>query len=176
MRPDCRPLYAGQPLATEVYAYMDSLGYVPNRASDSCSRCECEVSFYRNATLTLTRQTSRAAHAVVSRNTATRWLKRASSGSCPATPMGVKGDCSAGMSGSLPLPLAPALGRGFIPTREKETTVRLEDVRRCLDECERCERCRYISVSSRWRDCSWYWHCDLSVLTTKVGGFHSGRV
>ena len=34
----------------------------------------------------------------------------------------------------------------------------------CLQKCDSCHRCRYISVSASLHDCSWYHDCDLAHL------------
>ena len=44
----------------------------------------------------------------------------------------------------------------------------------CLQQCSQCARCRYISVSHAWRDCSWYHSCD--ALKTDVKGFRTFRL
>lgn len=68
-------------------------------------------------------------------------LPGAKPGHCGVTEAGVGGDCNAGRWGSW------ALGRRF-------------NVSACLQRCARdCSRCRFVSVSLRTRDCSWYWDC-----------------
>ena len=42
--------------------------------------------------------------------------------------------------------------------------------RACTTRCERCARCRYVSFSLRWRDCSWFSDCTLGRLQHSVGG------
>ena len=44
----------------------------------------------------------------------------------------------------------------------------------CLAQCARCERCRFVSVSAHYRDCSWFAACDLSQASVDVAGFVSG--
>ena len=46
----------------------------------------------------------------------------------------------------------------------------------CRKSCLACSRCQYISVSLRWRDCSWYRSCELSRLQTATDGFRSEAV
>ena len=43
----------------------------------------------------------------------------------------------------------------------------------CLSLCATLPCCKYVSVSVRWRDCSWFRHCDLNVLLHEVAGFQS---
>ena len=44
----------------------------------------------------------------------------------------------------------------------------------CQRRCQDCARCRWISVSLQWADCSWYAGCDAP--RTEVAGFYSGEV
>ena len=45
----------------------------------------------------------------------------------------------------------------------------------CLAQCAGCARCRFISVSARWSDCSWFERCSLDGLHRDVLSFRSGR-
>lgn len=38
----------------------------------------------------------------------------------------------------------------------------------CSDICSRCARCRFFSFTRRWRDCSWFAHCDWDALRAEV--------
>ena len=40
----------------------------------------------------------------------------------------------------------------------------------CLERCNACGRCRWISVSPRFADCSWYFTCSPAALLTTAGG------
>lgn len=55
------------------------------------------------------------------------------------------------------VPLGPHLG---IHTRE-------DCVRFCF---QKCKRCRYVSFSSEFGDCSWFHRCDMSALFTTLNG------
>ena len=46
----------------------------------------------------------------------------------------------------------------------------------CIQRCLRCERCRYVSFSLRYRDCSWYASCDLGRLRSRPPGFRTIQV
>ena len=90
------------------------------------------------------------------------WRSRAARGSCGATRKGDAGDCQRGTRGSF----------GW-PSRSS----RLADgVGACLHLCSQCSQCRYISVSARFSDCSWYSSCQLSQLraTSNTKTFLSG--
>ena len=90
------------------------------------------------------------------------WRSRASRGSCGVTREGDAGDCKRGTRGSFGWP-----GRSS----------RLVDaVGACLHVCSQCSQCRYISVSARFSDCSWYSSCRLSQLrsTADTKTFLSG--
>ena len=45
-------------------------------------------------------------------------------------------------------------------------------VHECLDHCKRCSRCRFISVSLEFRDCSWFETCPET--HTDISSFRSG--
>ena len=45
----------------------------------------------------------------------------------------------------------------------------------CLAQCAGCARCRFVSVSARWSDCSWFERCSLDGLHRDVLSFRSGR-
>ena len=41
----------------------------------------------------------------------------------------------------------------------------------CVDLCfSRCKRCRYVSFSKEFMDCSWYERCDITLLRKTVHG------
>ena len=76
------------------------------------------------------------------------WLSRAVPGYC-ATTEG-ESDCSTGQRGTLPLPNDEFLS-GWDGAAEA-----------CLLACGECARCTHISVSLKYRDCSWFHDCDLA--------------
>ena len=78
---------------------------------------------------------------------ATRWIDAAYDGYCARTKAGVS-DCTAGTSGSWSLAKQRPL---HWP----------KAVRLCLDLCDGCERCRFVTVSVKYADCSWYQSCNL---------------
>ena len=41
----------------------------------------------------------------------------------------------------------------------------------CQKRCEACGRCRYMSFSVVWKDCTWHRMCDLGALRRDVRGF-----
>ena len=47
-------------------------------------------------------------------------------------------------------------------------------VQACLKRCSGCPRCRYITVNTDARDCSWYSECNMSSLHQGPVGFRSG--
>ena len=50
-------------------------------------------------------------------------------------------------------------------------------VHECLDRCKSCKRCRFISVSLFWADCSYYARCRLKQLSQdEARSFRSARV
>ena len=46
----------------------------------------------------------------------------------------------------------------------------------CVRRCTACDRCRYVSFSTQWKDCSWFFACDLTTLRHDVFGFRSAAV
>ena len=89
------------------------------------------------------------------------WLETASRGQCGETVDDDVGDCTSGFKGNLGLPMRKAAMWEMA-------------VRECMDRCSACARCNYISVSTKWHDCSWYF--GPCCLSQKVPGFRSGRV
>ena len=90
------------------------------------------------------------------------WRSRAARGSCGVTQEGDVGDCNRSTQGSFGWP-----GRSS----------RLADaVGACLHSCSQCSRCRYVSVSARFSDCSWFSSCRLSQMraTANTRTFLSG--
>lgn len=89
----------------------------------------------------------------------TSWIGSASPGYCQKT---VKpGDCvtsSKGMFALLP----------------EEAMSWADAVHACMRRCLGCLRCRHISVSMQWQDCSWYASCEKKRLRTDVPAFLSG--
>ncbi len=91
------------------------------------------------------------------------WLARARQGYCARTTDGVEGDCRAGAKGSWAL------------NKSVATSWRLAAAE-CTARCAACDRCRYVSLSPRFLDCSWFHQCDIHMLRTDVDGFRSGEV
>ena len=73
---------------------------------------------------------------------------RLNSGHCGATDARVSSDCAHGSSGAFSLTEWGAMG-DHVPSV----------LGACLQMCANCARCRFISLSVQWRDCSWYWSC-----------------
>ena len=73
------------------------------------------------------------------------------------------GDCRAGSKGSWPL-------------TAREASSWEAAAAACERRCLACERCRFISMSTHWRDCSWFHSCDLGALRHDVFGFLSTAV
>jgi len=73
-----------------------------------------------------------------------------------------RGDCAAGEKGFLGLPVE---SRG---SWEKPERV-------CLEQCAACSGCRFVSLSLRLSDCSWYRTCPLERLPNDQKGFRTLR-
>jgi len=92
---------------------------------------------------------------------ASSWHARATPGHCGVTTEGADGQCDYGESGSFTSVAALRSGNWTLAASA------------CLDRCARCRRCRYISLSLRHADCSWYATCT---ERSYFGDFISGRV
>ena len=90
-------------------------------------------------------------------------LGGARQGFCEATTDGDEGDCAAGNKGTYKL----------TPAEVSSWTVAAEA---CTRRCKRCGRCRFISLSIRFADCSWFQSCRLGSLNRGVPGFISAAV
>ena len=92
----------------------------------------------------------------------TDWLRSSESGHCGATGGGVEGPCEE--------KLGKRHGRGSFSLANFSDWPTL--VALCQAQCASCANCNWISVSLRWRDCSWYSHCRTTDDSQK--GFKSG--
>jgi len=84
-------------------------------------------------------------------------------GYCDATGFGNEGACETDDKGSF----ANVQFRGSSWTAA---------IRVCAALCLKCQRCRYISVSLHWNDCSWFNECDMRSLHRDVPGHKSLKV
>ena len=79
-------------------------------------------------------------------------------------------DCLKGTKGSWPSCAISNLSQSSNPiARPHEVSLQTSCLRACLE----CPRCKYISFSEQWGDCSWFHVCDLSQLRSDVPGFHT---
>ena len=88
-----------------------------------------------------------------------RWLADASPGYCGKTLK--RGDCLAGNQGMFDL-----LPHEALSWRKAASA--------CMRRCLGCERCRFVSLSLKWQDCSWFHSCSLRRLHTDVPAFKTG--
>lgn len=79
-------------------------------------------------------------------------------GHCGATVDGEHGDCDLGDKGWIGL--RPSQSRSWDSAR-----------RACVAACRDCDRCRFVSFSLQYKDCSWYHSCES--LVTKPEGFRT---
>merc|ERR1711924_398578 len=76
-------------------------------------------------------------------------------GHCGGTDEGEEGDCDKGDKGMLP----------YGPSAPEVFGVHLKDELACVSFCrDRCARCRFVSISAKGKDCSWYAACDVDHL------------
>jgi hypothetical protein len=81
-------------------------------------------------------------------------------GYCAVTTDGDAGDCQHGDKGSFPL---------------EPESFDLWSIahHRCVARCSACARCRFVSISVFYKDCSWFHDCSLGQLRTKERGFRT---
>ena len=96
------------------------------------------------------------------RTLAKQWLNSARPGFCTETQYGDVGDCEYGDKGVLVI--------------QQDMSSRHTITAECLRACRQCQRCNFVSVSTSFRDCSWYAECNLSNLILHPLGFFSGAV
>ena len=80
-------------------------------------------------------------------------------GYCAKTVDG-ESDCVAGTKGALGL-------------HHSETLSLRVATHACLRKCDACARCRYITVSPRHADCSWYAECDTDALLREPDSYRT---
>ena len=83
-------------------------------------------------------------------------------GHCGKTTDGQSGDCATGNFGSLKL--------NHFVLRTWQTVMA-----ECTQRCQACSRCKFVSISRKYNDCSWYAACDLHG-TERFGDFRSMAV
>tara|TARA_B110001452_G_scaffold131217_1_gene109023 strand:+ start:741 stop:2318 length:1578 start_codon:yes stop_codon:yes gene_type:complete len=94
--------------------------------------------------------------------TGAAFLDRSVHGHCGITGSS-EGDCEIGLNGAFGLEAADVQGgwKGAAAA--------------CVARCQGCARCRFVTVSLQYKDCSWYHACDLaSIKPEKL--FRTGRV
>ena len=93
---------------------------------------------------------------------AEQWLAVARPGVC--APTTGPGDCERGTMGSF-----KDAGLGNVRSWEQLAV-------RCKWLCEGCARCRHISASLAFKDCSWFQDCSMDSLSLAAPGFRSAPV
>lgn len=156
------PLYVGQASESEVVGYMASLGYTKGPSQSTSGGCEGGAVFHNRGRYAAAEEVQ-----PVARRAARQWRDTAAHGTCASTTTGIVGDCGAGNSGSFML-TPPPEGAANDASHERSL------VAHCLALCAGCERCRFVSMSAQWNDCSWFHECSLNRLNKKTAGFFSG--
>jgi hypothetical protein len=87
----------------------------------------------------------------------------ARTGYCQTTITGRAGNCLSGKKGTVRLP--------FVNQTSWQAAFSY-----CVERCASCERCRYISVSINWEDCSWFYTCNMDALRNEPKGFKSAAL
>lgn len=89
------------------------------------------------------------------------WLRAAQPGVIAVTTGPVSGNCDRSYKGAWRL--------NFTESRTVASSTAA-----CLDKCDRCANCNYISVSAWERDCSWFMQRDTTTPLALATGFLSG--
>jgi hypothetical protein len=89
------------------------------------------------------------------------WLRAAQPGVIAVTTGPVSGNCDRSYKGAWRL--------NFTESRTVASSTAA-----CLDKCDRCANCNYISVSAWERDCSWFMQRDTTTPSALATGFLSG--
>ena len=98
------------------------------------------------------------------RGLAAGWLRTAKRGVCRATDG--PADCAKADEGAFSLPDAAFADWATL-------------AHSCAEACRRCQRCRVVSFSIRWADCSWYNVCPrfrVAQLDQRVDGFKTAAI
>ena len=91
---------------------------------------------------------------------AVAWLHRSVEGYCDTTEVSSNaGACVQDRMGSVQL---RDVSRGWLPA-----------VKACLQHCHSCTNCKFISVSLKFKDCSWFRACDVTRLRHEVSTFRT---
>jgi len=90
---------------------------------------------------------------------AKQMVRQSSIGYCDITEES-RSNCETSLKGSWPLP----------PTAKASWPAAASY---CLRQCDACARCRYVSFSPTFGDCSWFAKCDLAALKTRPHGFRT---
>ena len=100
-------------------------------------------------------------------------------GFCEPTDDG-ESDCVHGDRGAWRVDTSVDVARSApTPTLQAQAVV---DLWSCVERCRACSRCRFVSYSQRFKDCSWYYECDLKSLRRALphlnvsGGFRTVRM
>ena len=100
-----------------------------------------------------------------SMSTADAWLVRSVDGFCaPTSASRHPRACSMDASGSFPLS-KPQVAGGW-----------LSAVDACLHLCRTCANCRYVSISVKHADCSWFRSCAMPSLRTDISTFRTAAL
>ena len=89
------------------------------------------------------------------------WLSASFPGHCGTTSAGDAGDCLTGDRGNLGLSTSDAADW-------------VGATHACLERCSACARCNWVSLSLKWRDCSWYHDCGAQEWSREPTCFRSG--
>mmetsp|Transcript_53319 Transcript_53319/g.88552 ORF Transcript_53319/g.88552 Transcript_53319/m.88552 type:complete len:216 (+) Transcript_53319:51-698(+) len=99
---------------------------------------------------------------------AMQWVhEKSKRGFCAITESNNQGECSPASQGS---------AKGSLQLPINVSTSWQLAAGWCEEQCRRCSACRFVSLSRRFSDCSWFAQCNLSKLLTAVPSFRTMQV
>ena len=93
-----------------------------------------------------------------------------SPGTCDITQAN-ENDCRVGAKGTLGVAVAAFTSQAAQLKQLSQREQKWVALSECVAQCNLCDRCRFISFSHTFKDCSWFSKCDMAALRKAPGGF-----
>ena len=82
-----------------------------------------------------------------------------------------KNDCRAGAKGTLGVAVAAFTSKAAQLKQLSQSEQKWLALSECVAQCNMCDRCRFISFSHTFKDCSWFSKCNMAALRKVPGDF-----
>ena len=82
-----------------------------------------------------------------------------------------KNDCRAGAKGTLGVAVAAFTSKAAQLKQLSQSEQKWLALSECVAQCNMCDRCRFISFSHTFKDCSWFSKCNMAALRKVHGNF-----